>query len=350
MDDIKEAISKYFQKLDTNYEKISHLHEGKITKLFPWVLCNRHIKIGITGDGEGVVMKVTPVESYSEDIIEVIVLQNDKILSSLLAPMQTTLRVSQIKTSPSLLFGDFSMLPENPLSPPVDTDKSMIFQGNIKDFSKLFSPSAADEEAISLWNSLTSDYAKSSGSYIQEVRNIFFRFSSIVKRKSFLERRVHRFINDHRQYLLPNFRNCHFEVPLHLNGEIRKADFILEREEGFPPLLVELESPVHKVFRKDGEYTKEVNHAKNQINEWVTFIDKNPKENCREGFSFLSGPKNRLVIIGRGLDNKQKMIDSKFSDTTIWTYDLFLQQARGRMNKDITSQCKLIGLDPITPF
>jgi len=37
--------------------------------------------------------------------------------------------------------------------------------------------------------------------------------------------------------------------------------------------------------------------------------------------NFLSGPKERLIIIGRGLECAEAMRDSKFGNCKVWTYN-----------------------------
>ncbi len=61
--------------------------------------------------------------------------------------------------------------------------------------------------------------------------------------------------------------------------------------------------------------------------------------------SFLTGPKERLVIIGRGLDWADAMRDSKFGINKVWTYDMLVLEAKKRWNKLIIDQCKLIGIE-----
>ena len=97
-------------------------------------------------------------------------------------------------------------------------------------------------------------------------------------------------------------------------NEEKKADFVLDRGGGFPSLLIEIENPIHQLFLKDGGPSAPANHARHQIAEWCSFIDQDSRNVAGE-FAFLSGPKERLVLIGRGLDRKQEMLDTKFEGT-----------------------------------
>ncbi|MEM5684256.1 hypothetical protein AAHB64_14515 [Bacillus toyonensis] len=90
--------------------------------------------------------------------------------------------------------------------------------------------------------------------------------------------------------------------------------------------------------------TAEANHAKNQISEWVRFIERNPK-NAEDEFEFLNGPKERLVIMGRGMEFEEEMINSKYTDTIVWTYDFLIVEAKNKWNRFIVEQCKLLGIE-----
>ncbi len=159
-----------------------------------------------------------------------------------------------------------------------------------------------------------------------------------------MEGRIHRFINSNANFLLPPHKKCYFKHPLYLNDEKREADFILQRERALPSMLIELENPNAKMFKKNGEWTAEANHARNQIAEWVRFIQQNPA-NAQGQFSFLSGPKQqRLVIMGRGLEHLDAMINSKYQDTIMWTYDVLVKEAKDCWNKIIVGQCHLLGI------
>ncbi len=128
-------------------------------------------------------------------------------------------------------------------------------------------------------------------------------------------------------YLLS--RIVFFELKFKLNRQIRKADFVLERESGMPALLIELENPVHNIFTKRGEYTSQANHARAQIAEWVKFIDENPQENASGDLSFFKRKKkNGSSSWDVDWKIKKKMLDSRYSDTMIWTYDLLIAEAK----------------------
>ena len=200
----------------------------------------------------------------------------------------------------------------------------------------------AKQKAIELWNSAVEGVKGQS--FIQETMKVFEKFQTIAKRKAFLERRIHRFMNEYSGLLLPSHKKCLSEQALYLGDEKRKSDFILEREQGLPPMLIELESPVHEILTKRGDLTAPANHARQRISEWVSFIEGDPLRNASGENSFLTGPKERLVIIGRGLEHRQRLIQTKFDGITFWTYSILIEEARNRWNNHIASQYKLLGL------
>ena len=68
-------------------------------------------------------------------------------------------------------------------------------------------------------------------------------------------------------------------------------------------------------------------------------------ENCVGEMVFLTGPKERLVVIGRGLECEEAMRETKFGNNKVWTYDLLIQEAKNRWNKIIIDQCKVVGIE-----
>jgi hypothetical protein len=212
-----------------------------------------------------------------------------------------------------------------------------------------FSPHAAKEQALDLWNQTVFGQPSGQASFVECLRSIFDRFFNLVKRKSFVERRIHRYLRDHARFLLPDHRRCLFEHDLVLQGQKRPADFILERDAGLPALLIELETPSARLFTTQGEPTKQTNHARAQIAEWVRFIDENP-QNTDGDMAFLRGPKDRLVVISTGLEWVTKMLESRYTDTILWTYDLLLREAKVRWNVLIAAQRSALGLPDVGPL
>jgi hypothetical protein len=179
---------------------------------------------------------------------------------------------------------------------------------------------------------------------------VFGAFENMIRNDVFLERAVHRFIHDHARVLLPEHVRCFFEVPLRQGDEVRVADFVLQRDPGTPALLIELENPSSPVLRQNGDPTAQANHAVQQIAGWVRMIDSNSTENASGEMQFLSGPKQRLVIIGRGTDQRARLIDTRFGETLIWTYDILLEEAKRRWRDIINAARAAVRLDRLDLF
>lgn len=349
MSQVAQQIAAYWYSLDKALEILSAHQEGKITGLPDWALTPREITVGVSNAHDLVVLKVTPNETLEQDRVTALEVTSDADIARVLHPWRPSFT---LQTSPHQVFimmGGLQRVRANPLVPPAFEERSIIGWGSIENAINSLSEPNAKKNALELWNAVVTGLPATS-SFVNEAIQVFRKFQAIVKRKAFKERRIHRFINEHQKLLLPSFRKCFYEVVLRLEGEVRKADFILQREETMPALLIELESPSSKAFRKNGEPTAEANHACGQIAEWIKFIDSNPQENASGEFKFLIGPKQRLVIISRGLEPQAQMLDSRYRDTLIWTYDLLLDQAKKNWNHIINTQCRLIGLKELSPF
>lgn len=346
-----EITTRYLDTIDESIDKLSNQKEGTLSKLPSWVLHKRIIQIGVTNDEEGVVIKITPDSKLVSDAVSISTIINANDINRIASPMRFEGRLPN--KEPEDFFttvGDMSIVEaNNPLAIPVLDNKFLIGWGRSAAFSNAFSIENAKKEAIEMWNGATNNL-KPRQSYIQETRRVLDKFEAIVKRKSFLERRIHRFINEHRSILLPEHRTCLFEHRLHLDSETRVADFILGREQGLPSIFIELESPIHEVFTKRGDLTAQVNHARQQVSEWVKYVELAPQLNAFGELKFLTGPKERMIIIGKDTDKKDRLIDTKHDGVTVWTYSILLQEAKQRMNNRLVSQYKMLGIDPTEPF
>lgn len=347
---LDKIIADYFMHLDESLDALSMHKEGELVGLPSWVHCTRRIIVGCTEDGEGVVIKITPDNSLEKDEITLVELKTNEDINHILEPMSYGgTALNRLNENDFTLFGDMRVVSNNPLDVPALDERLLVGFGRKKGFEIVFSIEKAKEEAIGFWNAraLKHDDPKS---YVSEVKNILDKFKAIIRKKSFLERRIHRFIIEHSHILLPPHKKCFYEHIVYRNEDFRKADFILEREQGLPPILIELESPTHPIFTKNYDLTAQANHARSQISEWVAFIDSDAMRNARGDFYFLTGPKERLVIIGRGLEHKSRLIETKYDGVVFWTYDILIEEITNRLNDNYASQCGMVGLALKRPF
>lgn len=345
-----DKVIKYFQTLDSSLETLSKKKEKKVAELPSWTFSFRDIYFGMCDENNLFIMKAIPNSNLSHDNLIIKSLKNDSELNELCIPWKVSFSLSSCPKDFSLITGDWLVEEvENPLAPPVSFLKGLFIVCTKNHFDKIFSVDEAKRDALNMWNSALNNLSKG-GSFIRKAQEIFTRFRALIRRKAFLERRIHRYINSYRFLLLPKHKNCFFEHKLFLSEEYRITDFILEQEKGMPALLIELESPSSKLFKKNGEFTAEANHAKNQIAEWVKFIEQNPDQNAKGEMDFLNAKKQRLVIMGSGMEYLDKMLDSRYSDTIMWTYDLFLNEGIERLNNIVSEQCRILGIEPAYRF
>lgn len=349
MNTFVDKILEYFRTLDLSIENLSKMQEKKVTGLASWALSYRDIYLGMCDNDNLFIVKAIPNENLSQDNLITKYPENDLELNKICAPWKVSFSLSSCPKDCSIITGDW-LVEEvgNPFAEPTLYSKGLFVVCTKNHFDNIFGIEEAKRDAWNMWNSALNKLPKKD-SFIREAEEVFLRFKSLIRRKAFLERRIHRYINSYQFFLLPQHKNCFFEKKLFLGKEYRIADFILEREKGMPALLIELESPSNKLFKKNGEFTAEANHAKHQIAEWVKFIEQNP-ENRKAEMDFLNGDKQRLIIIDKGMEHLDKMIDSKYSDTIMWTYELFLREAKQRLNSIISEQCRILGIEPPGKF
>lgn len=346
---LAESLATYFQTLDDSLSKLSEGKEGYLPGLPQWCLSRRRITLACSRDGEGVVLRVKADPSLQADEIEFHEIRDRAHLNELSAPWTANYEPHQLKRSPFMMMFGFSMGEDDPLAMP-SKDPDLSGWGRMQGVEAEFTVEKATAEAIAFWNTALIG-AKDGQSFPEAVEAALSRLSSMIHQKAFRERRLHRLLRDHGDRLLPHASGIFFEHSLEQeDGTTRVADFILKREEGLPALLVELEAPVHKILTKKGELTKEAQHARHQIGEWVAAIDRVPHKNAVGPMAFLSGPKARLVVIGRGLDQKERLLQERFNDTVFWTWDMLLQAARERWNRTIADQYRALGRDPVKLF
>lgn len=364
MKGIIERAIEYFNTIDSSLEELSHLAEGEITSLPSWAITCRHVAIGYTPSGRICIMKVVPNIPGDGNKIEALEIADQETLEKLISPMDwlsktfgdsfkspTIERLEALSEDHFEVIGDLLILPqdENPLGHSASLN-FMLATGGAAKLHEYLSVENAKKEALEFWNARNQPSPTKKKNYILETSRILEKLSAIIKRKSWKERKVHRFINEHRRLLLPSHSECYYEHKFSFGDEVRIADFILRREDGLPALMIELESPNHEVFTKKGEPMQSINHGGFQIHEWDMMIRRDPFRNASGEFEFLVEKRNKLVVAGRRSDRHSKILDKNFGDLTIWTYEDFIDQAKERLNNDYASNCKLLGLPESRPF
>jgi hypothetical protein len=144
------------------------------------------------------------------------------------------------------------------------------------------------------------------------------------------EEPAHQFLKQHPEILCPASTASWSKLPLGAHV----TDFIF-REPSNEYLLVEIESPLREVFRKDGQQREELTHAINQIMDWRIFIEDNLLKAQEElGLPGISANPRSLIVIGRSAslsdDDRRKLatLQSQIPRLRILTYDDLIDTAK----------------------
>lgn len=144
------------------------------------------------------------------------------------------------------------------------------------------------------------------------------------------EEPAHQFLKQHPEIISPTHTAAWSKLPL---GN-RVTDFVF-REPSNDYVLVEIESPLRDLFRKDGQQRQELTHAFNQIIDWRIFIENN-LQRVREDIGLLgisSNPRS-LIVIGRSAalteEDRRKLatLQGQIPRLRILTYDELIQSSK----------------------
>lgn len=144
------------------------------------------------------------------------------------------------------------------------------------------------------------------------------------------EEPAHQFLKKHPEIISPTNTAAWSKLPL---GN-HVTDFVF-REPSNDYLLVEIESPLREVFRRDGQQREELTHAFNQIIDWRIFIEDNLRKAQEEmGLVGISSNPRSLIVIGRsaaltdGDHRKLATLQSQIPRLRILTYDELIQSSK----------------------
>src|SRR6267143_347333 len=160
------------------------------------------------------------------------------------------------------------------------------------------------------------------------------RFQGLLNEFSLLldgaEEPAHQFLKEHPELLSPATVATWSKLPL---GK-HVTDFIF-REPPADYELVEIESPLRQLFRKDGQPRQELVHAIDQILDWRVFLEDNLGGVQKDlGLAGISSNPRSLVVIGRSAalspDNRRKLttLEGQVPRLRVLTYDDVIQNAR----------------------
>jgi len=144
------------------------------------------------------------------------------------------------------------------------------------------------------------------------------------------EEPAHQFLKQHSEIISPSNIAAWSKLPL---GD-HVTDFVF-KEPGSEYLLVEIESPVRELFRRDGQQRQELTHAFNQILDWRVFIENNLQKVREEiGLTGISSNPRSLIVIGRAQSltdvdrSKLATLQGQIPRLRIMTYDELVQASK----------------------
>jgi hypothetical protein len=341
-----KLITTYFNELDSAFKKLSHKKEGQLSNLPNYVFNKKNIEIFKLNNLDYYFIRAHADRKLKKDTVTLGNIKSNEELNTQSSPMRFDFDFKNPKKDYTVLatYLDVRELDNFNSLPVLEYCIFGIVPGD--KFGNLFSKDEAKKRSLQEWNDFNDmeNVLDKNYSFIHNLKKIFDKLELILDDPSFIERKLHRYINKHAMYILPAFTKCYYEHDLYLDQQKRTADFILERETGLPSMLIELENASKKVFKKNDELAQYANHAGEQIKEWIKFIEQN-SDNVKGDMDFLTGPKEKMIIIGRGLACLDAMKDQKFNGQIVWTYDLLIKEAKNRWNNIIMDQCKTVGID-----
>lgn len=121
------------------------------------------------------------------------------------------------------------------------------------------------------------------------------------------------------------------EVAIGLGTE-RRIDFLIRKPDG-SYILVEIENPKARLFVKSGDFSKELNRAIRQVEDWQEWIENN-LQTVERRYPGIRSPES-LIVIGRSLrltSEERSRLARRNVNTrgrvTIRTYDDLLEEAK----------------------
>jgi hypothetical protein len=161
-----------------------------------------------------------------------------------------------------------------------------------------------------------------------------------VIRRARDERPIQRHLEAHPHLLVNHLGGGHgrWAIPQKRLGAEYVPDFLLAEcsSIGMEWEAVELESPLARIWKRDGDFTQQVNHAVEQIRHWRLWLSQNRDYAARarsEGGLGLTdidgGEMSGLVLIGRRDDDQEPKVDLRRqrsgSRIIVHTYDWLIE-------------------------
>ena len=167
--------------------------------------------------------------------------------------------------------------------------------------------------------------------YLQSLKEIIKELEAIVSLENRNENQIQAFLTENPVLLGIEYKRI---VPKHKLGAEYEMDYALERYDGIYDLL-EIESSNLKLFTKQGNPTKELVHAEQQVLDWQQWLEEK-NFYAQEKLRGITSPKGYIIIGRNESDNikrKLKRRNATFNGIQILTYDDLLDKAKTLLNR-----------------
>jgi hypothetical protein len=168
------------------------------------------------------------------------------------------------------------------------------------------------------------------GDIINTAKNLADQFENLLQ-ESEREEQLQVFLQNNPILLYPEYIKVYPKLRL---GSEWITDFVFANasSSGLEHVFVEIERANRRIFRQDGDFHGDYNHAKNQIIDWKVWLLRNSDYLKKEHINDLTHPSFHLIM-GRSseLDESRKLkiqIDLGSTGTRFSTYDDILSRFR----------------------
>ncbi|MCY7346665.1 MAG: DUF4263 domain-containing protein [Pyrinomonadaceae bacterium] len=168
-------------------------------------------------------------------------------------------------------------------------------------------------------------------SFINRIDEVIIKLKDIVCSEERNENKIQSFLTENPVLLGTEYKRV---IPKHLLGAEYEMDYALERYDGIYD-LIEIESSNLKLFTKQGNPTKELVHAEQQVLDWQQWVEEK-NFYAQEKLKGISSPKG-FIIIGRyESENDKKKLkrrNATFNGIQILTYNDLIEKAKTLLSK-----------------
>src|SRR4051812_19633076 len=194
---MQDTIRNFLKVTDEAFEELSKMQEQKLSDIPSWILSNRNIKIAYASFTDSYLIIIFPDKTSSTDICSNVTIDTQEQLNEFVTAYLPGFKLE--------VNGGFMMLADMELRKvnekgeknlyliPAYKFNGLIITGTEEIIKEALNDEDIKHGALNIWNSCLSGLDPNSGSFYEQLERIFDKFRCLIKRKSFLERRIHRY-------------------------------------------------------------------------------------------------------------------------------------------------------------